>query len=69
LYNIPTEFGILTKLVRLIKACLNETYNKVRIGKNQPNAFPIQSGLKQGDALSPLFFNFALQNAIMKDWN
>jgi hypothetical protein len=27
---------------------------------------PIQNGLKQGDALSPLFFNFALEYAIRK---
>ena len=26
--------------------------------------FPIRSGLKQGDALSPLLFNFALEYAI-----
>ena len=28
--------------------------------------FPIKSGLKQGDALSPLLFNFALEYAIRK---
>jgi hypothetical protein len=28
--------------------------------------FPIQNGLKQGDALSPLLFNFALEYAFMK---
>jgi hypothetical protein len=28
--------------------------------------FPIQNGLKQGDALSPLLFNFALEYAISK---
>jgi hypothetical protein len=27
---------------------------------------PIQNGLKQGDALSPLLFNFTLQHAIRK---
>jgi hypothetical protein len=31
LYNILIEFGVPMKLVRLIKMCLNETYNKVRI--------------------------------------
>jgi hypothetical protein len=28
--------------------------------------FPIQNGLKQGDALSPLLFNFALEYAIRR---
>jgi hypothetical protein len=60
LYKILTEFGMPRKLVRLIKMCLNETYSKIRIGKHLSGAFPIQNGLKQGDALSPLFFNFAL---------
>jgi hypothetical protein len=30
------------------------------------DSFPIPNGLKQGDALSPLFFNFALEYAIRK---
>jgi hypothetical protein len=54
------------KLVRLIKMCLNETYRKVRIGKHLSDNFPIQHGLKQGDALTPLLFNFALEYAIRK---
>jgi hypothetical protein len=60
LYNILLEFGIAKKLVRLIKMCLNETYSKIRVGKHLPNTSPIQNGLKQGNALSPLLFNFAL---------
>jgi hypothetical protein len=54
------------KLVRLIKMCLKETYSKVRIGKHLSDSFPIQNGIKQGDALSPLLFNFALECAIRK---
>jgi hypothetical protein len=54
------------KLVRLIKMCLNETYIKVRKGKHLSDSFPIQNGLKQGDALSPQLFNFALEYAIRK---
>jgi hypothetical protein len=65
-YNILVEFGIPKKLVRLIKTCLNETYNKVRIGKLLFDKFPIQNGLKHGDALSPLLFNFALEHAVRK---
>jgi len=64
LCNILIEFGIPTKLVRLIIMCLTETYSRVRVGKNLSDMFPIRKGLKQGDALSPLLFSFALQNAI-----
>jgi hypothetical protein len=52
------------KLVRLVKICLNETYSIVRAGKHLSDTFPIKNGLKQGDALSPLLFNFALEYAI-----
>jgi hypothetical protein len=40
------------------------TYCTVHIGKNLTDKFPIQNGLKQGDALSPLLFNFAFGYAI-----
>jgi hypothetical protein len=43
--------------------CLNETYSRVRIGKNLSDKFSIENGLKQGDALSSLLFNFALEGS------
>jgi hypothetical protein len=46
--------------------CSNETYSRVRIGKNLPDMFTIENGLKQGDALSPQLFNFALEYAIRR---
>jgi hypothetical protein len=39
-------------------------HSKVCIGKHLSDSFPIQNALKQGDALSPLLFNFALEYAI-----
>ena len=46
--------------------CLTEKYSRVRVGKNLSVMFPIRNGLKQGDALSPLLFNFALEYAIRR---
>ena len=31
-----------------------------------PTEFPIRNGLEQGDALTPMLFNFALEYAIRK---
>ena len=64
MYNILIEFGISMKLVRLIKLCLTETCSRVWVSKNISDMFPIKNGLKQGDALSPLLFDFALEYAI-----
>jgi len=61
LYTILIEFGIPRKLVKLVKMSLTETYSRVRVGKNVSDRFPIRNGFKQGDALSPMLFNFALE--------
>ena len=66
IYNILMEFRVPKKLVRLIKMCLTETYSRVRVGKNLSDIFAIKNGLKRGDALSPLPFNFALEYAIRR---
>jgi hypothetical protein len=46
--------------------CLSETYSRVRVGKYLFDRFPTKSGLKQGDALSRLIFNFAVEYAIRR---
>ena len=66
LYNILNEFGIPMKLVWLIKMCLTETCSRVQVGKHLSVMFPIRNGLKEGDALMPLLFNFALEYAIRR---
>ena len=37
-----------------------------RVCKHLSGMFPIKNGFKQGDALSPLLFNFALEYAIRR---
>ena len=56
MYNILIEFGIPMKLIRLIKTCLTETYSRVRVGKHFSYMLPIRNVIKQGDALSILYF-------------
>jgi hypothetical protein len=46
--------------------CLNETYSGVRIYKNLSEKFTVQNGLKQGNTLLTLPFNFALEYAIRR---
>ena len=46
--------------------CLNGTYSKVRVGEHLYDMFPINNGLKPGDALPPSLFSFALEYAIRR---
>jgi hypothetical protein len=43
---------------------LNETYSRVWVGKHLSDVFTIKKGFKQGNALSSMLFNFALEYAI-----
>ena len=67
MYNILIEFGIPMELVRIIKMCLNENYSRVRVDENLFDMCRFNKGVKQGDALSPLLLNFALEYAIRRD--
>jgi len=51
-------------MVRLIKMYWNETYSRVWVGTHLLDIFPIENGLKQGDALLALLFKFASEYAI-----
>jgi hypothetical protein len=41
-------------------------YSRDRVSKNLSYIFPIRNGLKQGDVLWPLLFNFSLEYAIRR---
>ena len=45
---------------------LNETYSRFRVGKHLSEVFPVKNGLKQGDALLPLLFNFVSDYGIKR---
>jgi hypothetical protein len=46
--------------------CFSVTYNKIRRDKHLSAAFPVKNDLKEGDGLSLLLFDFAVECAIRK---
>jgi len=64
LFEILEEFGIPAKLIRLIKATLTDTKCKILIQNLISDSFSIETGLRQGDGLSTILFNFALEKVI-----
>jgi hypothetical protein len=44
------------KLLRLIKMCPKENYNRIRVDKHLSEVFIIRNGLKHEDVLSSLLF-------------
>jgi hypothetical protein len=63
-YNSVFEFVINMKLVTVTKICLNETYNRVCVGKHLFVVFPTRNILEIEQVLLPLFFNFPIENSI-----
>jgi hypothetical protein len=61
------------KVVKLIKICLNETYNKVCIGEHLSDCFPIQNGLKKETlyhhCFSTLLYNMLLRRSRIIRWD
>jgi len=64
LWEAMGELGVPHKLIRLCRACLEGANSRVKIDGEYSQAFHINRGLKQGDALSPVLFNLALLKAI-----
>jgi len=58
------EFGFLAKLIALTEICMGGTKYQVRVDQTASEEFQVTTGLKQGDALSPLLFDIALEKVI-----
>ena len=62
----PPLLSIQSKLLRIVKTCLDGIQINVRIGNYLSYSFSIENGLKLIDTLLPLLFKFALGYAIRK---
>lgn len=63
-FNVLKEFEIPQKLINLIKMSIEYIDIKVKVGHSTLKAVQVIVGLKQGDALSPILFNTALEKVI-----
>jgi hypothetical protein len=64
LIEILKEFGIPSKLVRLVNMTLEKMNNKVRIQGKMSPSFEMVVGLRQCNALSTLLFNLCMEKVI-----
>lgn len=67
LFNILEENNLDPKTRRLIQETLTDTTSKVKFNGEISQPFPIKTGVRQGDGLSPLLFNIVLDKVI-KEW-
>ena len=58
------EFKIHKKLINICRTCVQKTRSAVRIEGTLSSLFVNNTGLKQGDFLSPILLNLALQKVI-----
>lgn len=66
LFEVMKELGFETKLIRLVKATLDGTKCRVKVNNDMSDPFVTREGLRQGDALSVLLFNLALEGAMRR---
>jgi hypothetical protein len=63
------RFGIPKKLVNLARSSITEATCSVRVNGQVSESFRINSGVRQGDGLSPILFNIAIEEALQKITN
>ena len=66
LLNIMKELGFKNKLIRLVATTLNGSNCRIKLRGDKSNPLDIRKGLKQGDALSTLLFNVALEGTMRR---
>jgi len=63
---IMKELEFKPKLIRLVAATLNGSRSRIKLSEDLSDSFEVKEGLKQGDALSTLLFNCALEGAMRR---
>lgn len=64
MYKALEELGIDQKLVNMVILTMKYTENAVKVGGKVSKSFQVKDGLRQGDPLSAVVFNFVLEKVI-----
>lgn len=67
LLSVLEELGLDKKTTNIIKATITNTFSKVKFMGELSDSFEIKTGVRQGDGLSPLLFNCALEK-VVREW-
>ncbi|KAL4126538.1 hypothetical protein QTP88_010759 [Uroleucon formosanum] len=64
LIKILEEFGMPSKLISLVGCSISHTDIKVKVGQTLSKTVQVTTGLRQGDAISPVLFNIVLEKVV-----
>ena len=66
MWRIVELYGIPTKIVNIMKSMYDGSESCVRVSQGHTDFFNVDSGVRQGDSLSPLLFNIVLDFVMRK---
>ena len=61
LYKILQKVGIPTSMIEAIKTCLKGATSRISVNKHLTEPIPLERGVRQGDPLSCLLFDFVIE--------
>jgi len=67
LWKALEHYNIRNSIIRAIKRLYENSFSKIKIGKQLSSGFYITKGLRQGCSLSPTLFKICIQNAL-ENW-
>ncbi|XP_016659811.1 uncharacterized protein LOC107883724 [Acyrthosiphon pisum] len=68
LWRTLAYLGIPKKLITLVQMCNADTYySRIKCKNVSSHTFKIENGLRQGDVMSPVLFNLALERKIQEE--
>jgi len=66
IWSLMEKFGIPKKLIKLSRLSVINSRCKVRVNGEMSEDFGVDTGVRQGDGLSPILFNLALETALQQ---